>query len=199
MLSFCDLEEEEAAALAISLGVGEREMLWLPPRAEEEEPPGWKRCSCTEASLLSVTRVPVSFLHLFQALSSLSDDLLRNSPMRPASPEPFLSTEEEEDTRKFASRVGKACLSWVTDLLHWLSTTAIDSTSWMRILFFLLMTPLRTSSTLVSSSAMLASSSASSLENASSSWAILQCSRFSADDMRPFCEENEMQASLSLR
>ena len=49
-----------------------------------------------------------------------------------------------------ASKVGKACLSKVTVLLHLLKVKAIASTSTRLILFFLLMTPLLVSSTLAS-------------------------------------------------
>ena len=77
-------------------------------------------CSCTEASLFSVTRVPVSFLHLLHALSNRSEDLLRNSVIR--SPPPL----------RFVSSVGYACLNCVTVLLHLLSATAIASTFKMK-------------------------------------------------------------------
>ena len=49
-----------------------------------------------------------------------------------------------------ASKVGNACFKSVTVLLHLLNVNAMDSTSTKLILFFLLITPLRVSSTLAS-------------------------------------------------
>jgi len=41
--------------------------------------PGWNRCSCTEANLFNVTKVPVSFLQRFHAPSKRSEDIFKNS------------------------------------------------------------------------------------------------------------------------
>lgn len=105
------------------------------------------RCSCTEANLLRVTNVPVSFLQRRSALSNLSGSSFRNFSLQIA-----LSISADIRPFKPSCNIGNFAFRSATVLLDLDKINAIFSTSDILTRSRLLMTLFRSSSTFSSRS-----------------------------------------------